>query len=59
MRNYTLAQVRGFLDAIAREEAANDARLLSLIALGTRGDTKHLDRTLDRLCSHANLDPPR
>ena len=39
--------------------AARDARLLSLIALGTRGDARHLDKTLDRLSSHAHLDPPR
>ncbi|WP_081026207.1 hypothetical protein [Ralstonia solanacearum] len=46
---YTLAQVRGFLDAAARAEAARDARLLSLIAIGTRGDAHNLERTLDQL----------
>jgi len=51
--------VRGYLAAIGREDAARDARLLSLIALGTRGDARHLDQTLDRLSSHAHLDPPR
>ncbi|TYZ56725.1 hypothetical protein C2I33_00190 [Ralstonia solanacearum] len=46
---YTLAQVRGFLEATARAEAARDARLLSLIAIGTRGDARNLERTLDQL----------
>jgi hypothetical protein len=46
--------VRGFLDATARLEAAQDARLLSLIAVGSRGDTRHLDRTLDRLSEQAS-----
>ncbi|MCE7932871.1 MAG: hypothetical protein DYH17_16070 [Xanthomonadales bacterium PRO6] len=59
IHDYTLAQVRGFLAAISRFEAAHDARLLSLIALGTRGDGRHLDQTLDRLTTHAHLDPPR
>lgn len=49
MLGYTLAQVRGFLDASARAEAARDARLLSLIAIGTRGDARNLERTLDQL----------
>jgi hypothetical protein len=44
-----LAQLRGFLDASTRQEAARDARLLTLIAVGTRGDAKNLDQTLDRL----------
>ncbi|MDB0524967.1 hypothetical protein LBW55_25460 [Ralstonia solanacearum] len=48
MLGYTLAQVRGFLDASARAEAARDARLLSLIAIGTRGDARNLERTLDQ-----------
>ncbi|QTN30532.1 hypothetical protein HZ993_07370 [Rhodoferax sp. AJA081-3] len=52
--DYTLAQTRGFLDAINRQEAAFEARLLSLIAVGTRGDAKNLDQTLDRLIEHAN-----
>ena len=47
--DYTLAQLRGFLGATNRQDAAMDARLLSLIALGTRGDAKNLDQTLDRL----------
>ncbi len=51
--DYTLAQVRGFLDAIARAEAARDARLLSMIAIGTRGDARNLDRTLDQLNNKA------
>ena len=52
---YTLAQVRGFLAAIERSEAANDTRLLSLITLGTRGDGRELDRTLDRLADKAKI----
>ena len=53
--DYTLAQVRGFAAATAREDAARDARLLSLIAIGARGDSRHLDQTLDRLQNHAHL----
>ncbi|WP_440109489.1 hypothetical protein [Acidovorax sp. BL-A-41-H1] len=53
--DYTLAQVRGFAAATARDDAARDARLLSLIAIGTRGDARHLDQTLDRLQDHAHL----
>ncbi len=49
MLGYTLAQVRGFLDASARAEAVRDARLLSLIAIGTRGEARNLERTLDQL----------
>jgi hypothetical protein len=52
--DYTLGQVRGFLEAVARVEAAQDARLLSLLAIGTRGDTRHLDRTLERLEDRAH-----
>jgi hypothetical protein len=44
-----LAQLRGFLAAAERSDAARDARLLSLIAIGTRGDARNLDQTLDRL----------
>ncbi|MET2523229.1 hypothetical protein [Ralstonia pseudosolanacearum] len=51
---YTLAQVRGFLDATVRAEAARDVRLLSLIAIGTRGDARNLERTLDQLNDKAN-----
>ena len=47
--DYTLAQLRGFMDATNRQDAANDARLLSLIAIGSRGDGRRLDETLDRL----------
>lgn len=47
--DYTLPQVRGFLATIARREAEGDARLLSLIAIGTRSEPKHLERTLERL----------
>ncbi|MGA4372486.1 hypothetical protein ACI2UB_24000 [Ralstonia nicotianae] len=51
---YTLAQVRGFLDAAVRADAARDARLLSLIAIATRGDARNLERTLDQLTDKAN-----
>ena len=57
--DYTLAQLRGFAAATAREDAAQDARLLSLIAIGARGDSRHLDQTLDRLQDHANRYPHR
>ena len=57
--DYTLAQVRGFTAATAREDAARDARLLSLIAIGARSDVRHLDQTLDRLQDHAHLDSHR
>ncbi|KAF3460143.1 hypothetical protein ACQCP0_22985 [Ralstonia pseudosolanacearum] len=52
--DYTLAQVRGFLDAAVRADAARDARLLSLIAIGSRGDARNLERTLDQLNDKAN-----
>ncbi|MEF9414193.1 hypothetical protein ABXT21_21130 [Ralstonia sp. SM1864_UCD524_TZ4] len=52
--DYTLAQVRGFLDAAVRADAARDARLLSLIAIGSRGDARNLERTLDQLTDKAN-----
>ncbi len=51
--SYTLAQLRGFVAATARTDAARDARLLSVIAIGTRGDARHLDQTLDRLTDKA------
>lgn len=47
--DYTLSQLRGFMQATTRQDAAMDARLLSLIAIGTRGDSRNLDQTLDRL----------
>ena len=56
---YTLGQVRGFLDAVARTEAAEEARLLSAIAIGTRGDSRQLDKTLDRLTDRAHCHPDR
>jgi len=46
---YTLPQVRGFLAAVERREAKGDARLLSLIAVATRSEPKHLERMFDRL----------
>ncbi|PSA76156.1 hypothetical protein BT094_11840 [Corynebacterium diphtheriae] len=57
--DYTLAQVRGFAAATAPEDAARDARLLSLIAIGARGDSRHLDQTLDRHQNPAHLGSPR
>lgn len=56
---YTLAQLRGFMAATTRSDAARDARLLSLLAIGTRGDARQLDKTLDRLTDYAHLDPHR
>jgi hypothetical protein len=50
---YNLCQVRGFLEATAREEAARDARRLSLLAIGTRGDARQVDCMLDRLTEQA------
>jgi hypothetical protein len=54
-----LGQVRGFLDAVARTEAAEEARLLSVIAIGTRSDSRQLDQTLDRLSDRANCHSDR
>lgn len=51
--------MRGFSAATVRADAARDAHLLSLIAIGTRGDSRHLDQTLDRLQDHAHLRPHR
>jgi hypothetical protein len=55
--------VRGFVAATARTDAARDARLLSLVAIGTRGDARHLDQTLNQLThratDHAHLRPHR
>ncbi len=59
MLDYTLAQVRAFSGAVQRSEAARDARWLSLLAIGTRGDARQLDKTLDRLTDHAHLHPHR
>lgn len=55
--DYTLAQLNGFLYAINRQDGARDARLLSLIAVGTRGDAKNLDETLDRLTDQSTSRP--
>ena len=49
--------MRGFVAAMARTDAARDARLLSLVAIGTRSDARHLDQTLDSLTDHAHLRP--
>lgn len=51
--------MRGFLDAVARTEAAEEARLLSVIAIGTRGDSRQLDKTLDQLTDRAHCHPDR
>nr|WP_236589908.1 hypothetical protein [Ramlibacter aurantiacus] len=50
---YTLGQFRGFLAACERSDAARDARLLSLLAIGTRGEARNLDQALDRLADRA------
>jgi hypothetical protein len=41
--------LKGFAAAISRLDSAHDAQLLSLIAIGSRGDSKNLDQTLERL----------
>ena len=46
--DYTLAQVRGFLAATTQCEAAMDARLLSLVTLGARGEQRSVDQALER-----------
>ena len=51
--------MRGFSAATVRADAARDANLLSLIAIGARGDSRHLDQTLDRLQDHAHRHPHR
>lgn len=56
---YTLAQVRGFLAACSRSEAARDARWLSLLAIGTRGQAEQVDATVQRLTDHAHLNSHR
>jgi hypothetical protein len=53
--DYTLAQVQGFLRATGRQEAASDARLLSLIALGTRGDARNVEQAMDKLTDRSSL----
>jgi hypothetical protein len=53
--DYTLAQVRGFLAACVRREAAADTRLLSLIVLGSRGESRQLEQTLDKLIAAGDL----
>ena len=52
--DYTLAQVRAFLAATVRTDAARDARQLSLLAIGTRGDARQIDQTLDQLTDQAS-----
>ncbi len=47
--DYTLAQLKGFAEAVVRMDSARDAQLLSLIAIGSRGDSKNLDQTIERL----------
>jgi len=41
------------MEATVRLDAAQDARLLSLIAIGARADGRQLDKTLDRLTDQA------
>jgi hypothetical protein len=53
--DYTLAQLKGFAAASVRLDSARDAQLLSLIAIGSRGDAKNLDQTLERLSTAAHL----
>ena len=53
--DYTLAQVRSFVAAGERSDAARDARLLSLIAIGARGDARQVDQTFDRLIDRVQL----
>jgi hypothetical protein len=36
-------------------DSARDVQLLSLIAIGSRGDSKNLDQTLERLSTAAHL----
>ena len=52
--DYTLAQLKGFAAASARLDSERDAQLLSLIAIGSRGDSKNLDQTLERLSTASN-----
>jgi hypothetical protein len=52
--DYTLAQLKGFAAASVRLDSARDAQLLSLIAIGSRGDSKNLDQTLERLTTASN-----
>ena len=53
--DYMLAQVRAFVAAAERSDAARDARLLSLVAIGARGDARQVDQTFDRLIDRAQL----
>ena len=48
-----MAQLRAFLGAIERGDATQDARLLTLLTLGARGDAHQLDKALDRLTEQA------
>jgi hypothetical protein len=54
--HYTLAQVRGFLDAIHRQESERDAQSLALTAMALRAESRSLEQTLERLQDHAH--PP-
>jgi hypothetical protein len=46
--------LKGFAAASSRLDSARDAQLLSLIAIGSRGDSKNLDQTLERLTTASN-----
>jgi hypothetical protein len=52
--DYTLAQLKGFAAASVRMDSARDAQLLSLIAIGSRGESKNLDQALERLTTASN-----
>jgi len=47
--------LKGFAEAVVRMDSARDAQLLSLIAIGSRGDSKNLDQTLERLTNASTL----
>ena len=51
----TLSQLRGFLRAVDQMEAARELRLLNLVLLGTRGESKAVERLEDALRKQADL----
>ena len=51
----TLGQLRGFLRAIDRAEATRELLLLNLVLLGTRGESKAIERLEDTLRKQADL----
>jgi hypothetical protein len=46
--------LKGFAAASVRMDSARDAQLLSLIAIGSRGESKNLDQALERLTTASN-----